>query len=170
MWRRRHDAGAMSSNLSWHLTRQPCEQTTWCLTWSSPSVWEIRDKQWADSCLQEVIAQIESGGKLPLTVSKKTLIITFLLREWNRPEMHNKVSYRKHQDNGRITYTLVLPEELWTIVLHSLHNDMGHQGFDCTLDSVQTKFFWPKVERRVKTCDRCIRRKAKPEKAAPLVT
>ncbi|XP_043099138.1 uncharacterized protein LOC122347977 [Puntigrus tetrazona] len=50
---------------------------------------------------------------------------------------------------------------------------MGHMGVDRTLDLVRTRFYWPKmvmdVERKVKTCGRCVRRKARPEKAAPLV-
>ena len=134
---------------------------------------EIGDKQRADPCLREVIAQMESGEKVPPTVRKELSGIPFLLREWNRLEMHDEVLYRKRQDNGRVTYQLVLPEELRTVVLQSLHNDMGHLGIERTLDLVQTRFFWPKmaadVERKVKTCDRCIRRKAQPEKAAPLV-
>lgn len=134
---------------------------------------EIRDVQRADPCLQEVIAQIESGEKLPPTVRKELPDIPFLLREWNRLEMQNDVLYRRRQDNGRVTYQLVLPEELRTIVLQSLHNDMGHLGTERTLDLVRTRFFWPKmaadVERKIKTCERCIRRKAQPEKAAPLV-
>ncbi|XP_061590121.1 uncharacterized protein LOC133455211 [Cololabis saira] len=50
---------------------------------------------------------------------------------------------------------------------------MGHMGIERTLDLVRTRFFWPKmaaaVQHKIKTCDRCIRRKALPEKAAPLV-
>lgn len=87
--------------------------------------------------------------------------------------MQNVILYRRHQDNGKITYQLVLPEELRTVVLQSLHNDMGHLGTERNLDLVRTRFFWPKmvpdVERKIKTCERCIRREAQPEKAAPLV-
>lgn len=46
-------------------------------------------------------------------------------------------------------------------------------GIDCTLDLVRTRFFWPKmaldVDKKVKTCGQCVRRKALPKKAAPLV-
>ncbi|RXN19589.1 Retrovirus-related Pol polyprotein from transposon 412 [Labeo rohita] len=46
-------------------------------------------------------------------------------------------------------------------------------GIDRTLDLVRARFYWPKmvkdVERKVRTCGRCVRRKARPEKAAPLV-
>lgn len=50
---------------------------------------------------------------------------------------------------------------------------MGHMGIDRPLDLVHTRFYWPKmaagVEIRVQNCDCCVRRKAFPEKAAPLV-
>lgn len=59
------------------------------------------------------------------------------------------------------------------MVLTSLHDHMGHMGADRTLDLARMRFFWPKmaldVEKKVKTCGRCVRRKALPEKAAPLV-
>uniref|UniRef100_A0A8P4K456 Gypsy retrotransposon integrase-like protein 1 n=1 Tax=Dicentrarchus labrax TaxID=13489 RepID=A0A8P4K456_DICLA len=134
---------------------------------------EIRDKQRADPCLREVIAHMENGEKLPPTVRKELPDVSFFLREWNRLELHNEVLYRRHQASGRVTHQLVLPEERRAVVMQSLHNDMGHLGIERTLDLVRTRFYWPKmaadVEKKVKTCDRCIRRKAQPEKAAPLV-
>ncbi len=58
-------------------------------------------------------------------------------------------------------------------MLRSLHDDMGHMGMERTLDLVRTRFFWPKmsssVEEKIKTCERCVRRKAFPEKAAEMV-
>lgn len=46
-------------------------------------------------------------------------------------------------------------------------------GIQQTLDLVHTRFYWPKmaaaVAHKIKTCDRCIHRKALPEKAALLV-
>ncbi|CAJ1057667.1 unnamed protein product [Xyrichtys novacula] len=134
---------------------------------------EMRDLQRADSCLREVIAQIESGEKLPPTVRRELPDVPFLLREWNRLEIKNEVLYRRRQDSGKVTYQLVLPEKLRAVVLKSLHDEMGHLGTERTLNLVRTRFFWPKmvadVERKIKTCERCIRRKAQPEKAAPLV-
>lgn len=57
--------------------------------------------------------------------------------------------------------------------MKELHDEMGHLGIERTLDLVRSRFFWPKmslaVEQKVKTCERCVRRKTPPEKAAPLV-
>lgn len=50
---------------------------------------------------------------------------------------------------------------------------MGHMGIERTLDLARTRFYWPtmaaNVEHKIRTCGRCVRRKALPEKAAPLV-
>lgn len=71
-----------------------------------------------------------------------------------------------------MSYQLVLPEELRPAVLTSLHDDMGHMGVERTLDLVRSPFFWPRmasdVEKKIKTCNRCIQRKALHERAAPL--
>lgn len=46
-------------------------------------------------------------------------------------------------------------------------------GVDRTMDLVRTKFYWPRmavdVERKVRTSGQRVRRKALPEKAAPLI-
>lgn len=47
-------------------------------------------------------------------------------------------------------------------------------GLERTLDLVRTRFFWPKmaedVEKKIKSCGHCVRRKTQPERSAPLVT
>lgn len=81
--------------------------------------------------------------------------------------------YRRRQEEDRLTFQLVLPPNLCSTVLKALHQDMGHMGIEHTLDLVRQRFFWPKmaadVEQTIKTCGRCVRRKALTEKAAPLV-
>lgn len=46
-------------------------------------------------------------------------------------------------------------------------------GVERTLDLVRARFYWPKmsvdVENKIKTCNRCIRRKSLTEKAASLI-
>ncbi|XP_037829581.1 uncharacterized protein LOC112450694 [Kryptolebias marmoratus] len=134
---------------------------------------EIGAKQRADSTIRQVIEKLEHGVTPPPTARKELPDLPILLRELNRFEMHNGVLYRKRQDGDEVTHQLVLPEELRAQVLQSLHNDMGHLGYDRTLNLVRTRFFWPRmaveVEQKVKTCERCIRRKSPPEKAAKLV-
>lgn len=135
---------------------------------------KLRAEQRADPCLREIIAQLETGDKVPPTVRKQLPDIPLLIREFSRLELHNQILYRTRQDGGCVTWQLVLPEQFRDTVLHSLHDDMGHLGIERTLDLVRTRFYWPRmaadVEKKVKTCDRCVLRKSLPEKAAPLVT
>lgn len=74
---------------------------------------------------------------------------------------------------GQLHYQLVLPQECRSEALAELHDKMGHLGIDRTLDLVRSRFYWPKlavdVTDKIKSCERCIKRKALPEKAAPLV-
>lgn len=99
--------------------------------------------------------------------------LPLLLRELNRLELLNNILYRRHQVESQTIYQLVLPARYRDTVLTSLHDHMGHMGVDRTMDLVRTRFYWPRmaidVERKVKTCGRCVRRKAQPERAAPLV-
>ncbi|KAK7909418.1 hypothetical protein WMY93_014102 [Mugilogobius chulae] len=138
----------------------------------SPS--ELREKQKADPSLREVIHQLRTGEKIPPTAREELPAIPLLLRELSKLELVEGILYRKRQDNEQTSYQLVLPEDLRSTVLQSLHDDMGHMGIERTLDLARTRFYWPKmaadVEHKIKTCGRCIRRKALPEKAAPLVS
>lgn len=134
---------------------------------------ELQAKQRAEPSLREIILQKETGNTIAPTVRKELPELSLLLREWNKFELRNGILYRKRNCENQITYQLVLPHELRSMVLQSLHNDMGHLGIERTLDLVRTRFYWPKmaadVETKIKTCERCVRRKAFPEKAAPLV-
>lgn len=133
----------------------------------------LKEKQRADPNIREVIYQMETGEKVPPTAREELPELPLLLREWTKLELIDGVLFRKRRDNDALSYQLVLPEELRPVVLKSLHDDMGHLGIERTLDLVRARFYWPKmavdVERKIKTCGRCVRRKALPDKAAPLV-
>lgn len=134
---------------------------------------ELRQKQRSDPAINQVIAQMETGRTPPPSVRAELPELPLLLRELNRMELRNGVLYRQRQDGPNIVFQLVLPEELRAIALRSLHNDMGHLGIERTVDLIRARFYWPKmymaVEKLIKTCERCVRRKSPPEKAAPLV-
>lgn len=59
-------------------------------------------------------------------------------------------------------------------MLQNLHDDMGHLGIERTVELVRSRFYWPKmasdVERKIKECETCVRRKAPPDKVARLVS
>lgn len=134
---------------------------------------EIAAKQRADQCIKHIITQIEHGDTPPPTLRTQLPDLPLLLRELYRLELCNDILFRRLRVGSQTTYQLVLPAELRNTVLTSLHDHMGHMGVDRTLYLVRTRFYWPKmavdVERKVRTCGRCVRRKAQPEKEAPLV-
>ncbi|KAK7921985.1 hypothetical protein WMY93_008887 [Mugilogobius chulae] len=134
---------------------------------------DLKERQRADPCIREIIHQIETGEKIPPTAKQELPNLSLLLRELNRLELRNDVLYRRRQDGEQIMFQLVLPEELRSSVFDALHSDMGHMGMERTLDLIRSRFFWPRmaadVETKVRTCPRCVRRKALPEKAAQLV-
>lgn len=63
-----------------------------------------------------------------------------LLYEWNKLEVNKGLLYRKTENNKQ----LVLPEQL--MVLHSLHNDMGHIGSDKVVYLARERFYWPYMQ------------------------
>lgn len=134
---------------------------------------DLLEEQRADPALREVIYQLETGEKVPQTAREKLPELPLLLREWNRLKLQDGILYRGRRENDILNLQLILPPNLRPMVLKALHNDMGHMGIERTLDLVRQRFFWPKmaadVERTIKTCGRCVRRKALAEKAAPLV-
>lgn len=135
---------------------------------------DIKEKQHADPCIRELIHQLETGEKIPPTARMELPELPLLLREWSKLELVDGILYRRRRENEELSYQLVLPEDLRPRVLRSLHDDMGHMGIERTLDLVRTRFYWPKmamdVEQKIKTCGRCVCRKALPERAAPLVS
>lgn len=98
--------------------------------------------------------------------------IRLLLREWHKLELRDGVLYRKWTDRGNLIYQLVLPEQFRERALQGVHDEVGHLGCERALHLARARFYWPRmataVEERCKKCVRCFRRKALPQKAAPL--
>lgn len=96
-----------------------------------------------------------------------------MLKGRKRLGMRNGLLYRTRQSGDDVIYQFVAPKSLRASILKSLHEDMGHMGLERTLDLVRTRFYWPKmaadVEKKIKSCGRCVRRKTQPERSAPLV-
>ncbi|KAM9741692.1 uncharacterized protein ACNS7B_012695 isoform 1-T1 [Menidia menidia] len=134
---------------------------------------DLQEEQQADPAIREVIHQLETGEKVLPSVREELSDLPLLLREWNRLELVDGIVYRRRYDGDKRIYQLILPPKLRPAVLKSLHHDMGHMGIERTIDLVRQRFFWPKmtlaVETFVKTCGRCVRRKAQIERAAPLI-
>ena len=93
------------------------------------------------------------------------------LKQRGRFKMRKNILYRKIQTTrmDRSPLQLVLPTTYRKIALQGCHNDVGHLGIERMLDLLRDRFYWPNMqadaEQHVKTCERCLRFKAKPEKA-----
>uniref|UniRef100_A0A672FGV6 Gypsy retrotransposon integrase-like protein 1 n=1 Tax=Salarias fasciatus TaxID=181472 RepID=A0A672FGV6_SALFA len=103
---------------------------------------DLQDKQRADPSIREVIHQLEFGESVPLTAREELPELPLLLRELNKLEIVDGILYRRRHDNERLSYQLVLPEELRPTVLQNLHDHMGHMGKERTLDLARTRFYW----------------------------
>lgn len=99
--------------------------------------------------------------------------VKLLLREWKRLELRDDVLYRKWSERGDLVYQLVLPEQFRKRALQGVHDDVGHLGSERALHLARARFYWPRmardIEEKCRKCERCFRRKAVPQKAAPLV-
>ena len=99
-----------------------------------------------------------------------------LLKEFDKLHIKNNGLYRTVIVNDMPSEQIVLPTCLKHIVLHQLHDNMGHMGRDRTIHLVKERFFWPKmtseVENYISSCRRCLQRKSPPSRAplVPIVT
>ena len=102
--------------------------------------------------------------------------VRLLLKEWDHLCFRQDVLHRKRCDaQGETYYQLVLPASHRGTAMEALHDDVGHPGQERTLELLRSRFYWPlmsqDVTAKVKTCERCTRRKVTPDGRcrAPLV-
>lgn len=135
---------------------------------------DLMQAQRDDSIIGKVISLLESGSNLPAGFKADSSDLHLILKEWKRLELKDDLLYRKRFSGTETIMQFVLPEALRSTVLQNLHDNMGHLGMERTVELVRSRFYWPRmasdVERKVKMCERCVRRKAPPDKAAPLVS
>uniref|UniRef100_A0A3P9LYG9 Gypsy retrotransposon integrase-like protein 1 n=1 Tax=Oryzias latipes TaxID=8090 RepID=A0A3P9LYG9_ORYLA len=107
-------------------------------------------------------------GKMPDARERHGLSkpVRELIRQWKRLREHESVLYRciYGSDGHGETNQLVLPQSLQESILHSLHDDHGHQGTERTLQLIRSRYYWPNmysdVEKWCRTCERCVLSKA----------
>ena len=144
-----------------------------CSTIPNFSEEELQQQQRSDPDIGHVINLLETGDEANSNLNPDSLELKLMLKEWKRLELRDGLLYRTRKSEDEITYQFVAPKSVRSTILKCLHDDMGHMGLERTLDLVRTRFYWPKmaaeVEKKIKSCGRCVRRKTPPEKSAPLV-
>lgn len=84
-----------------------------------------------------------------------------LLKQWNFLQLRKDLLYRVIKDpcHGEV-WQLMVPVGLKDQVLECVHNNMGHQGIERTVNLLRGRCFWvglyEDVESWVKNCERCI--------------
>ena len=136
------------------------------------SLTELSTAQQEDPSIGQVWSAL-SNGNINQVDKSKHQTYSLLLREWDRLKMQNGVMYRIVTPSGKSRCSqLVLPEKYRNTVMKSLHDDSGHLGLDKTYGLIKDRFYWPRmkseIEEYCKSCERCIKRKTLPKRAAPL--
>lgn len=131
--------------------------------------------QWEDESLARVI-QILTYELDSDTVDKclEHPEVVSLLRERSKLVLVDRILYRKIlSQKGEEFLQIVVPNCLRERAFQGVHDETGHMGIERTLELARARFYWPKmaqyVEEKCKTCERCIRRKSRAQKAAKLV-
>ena len=117
--------------------------------------------QKADPTIKEFLKFWERSTK-PSFAERKQLIhqCVTLLRLWDRITRDQGLMYRIVQDLklGELKQ-LLLPATLKGKVISSLHDDMGHQRSERSLQLIREQCYWPKmysdVESWIEKCERC---------------
>ena len=83
-----------------------------------------------------------------------------LVQQYPRLLLKNGVLHRRQADQRCGTLEqLVLPSSLRPDVLASLHDGMGHQGYERTMELLRPCVYWPAMYRKVRdyisSCERC---------------
>ncbi|KAL5011209.1 hypothetical protein ScPMuIL_011709, partial [Solemya velum] len=122
-------------------------------------------EQLSDTTISRVVSYLKSGRRPSSTdLQQETSEVRKLIREWKNFKFFNDILYRLTALDGQTVQQVVLPVCFKDTVMKSLHDDSGHQGRDRTRWLVKQRFFWTgldsDVDRYVKNCANCIRRKS----------
>ena len=126
---------------------------------SDPVIGEVR-KHLIDGTLHKIKCTTEDSEAL-----KK------LLKHRNQLVLRNNLVYHKISNNsGNSMMQFVLPSKFRERTLEACHDEIGHSGFERSIDLLRDRFFWPSMgidmEKKIKNCDWCLCFKAVPQKTS----
>ena len=132
--------------------------------------------QLEDDTIRPVVKLLESQTQLTKELRSEIPDDTkIILRHLKQLHLVDGVLFKsKKLADGCEVKQLVLPKSYRKEALRLLHNESGHLGAERTLDLVTNRFYWPRMDADVllkcQTCERCIQRKRRAQKNAPLVS
>ena len=150
--------------------------TTWPGQEPLPNISKLQWKlfQLADNDLHATIDFVSTGVKpKPQECSNLPSNVKLLLRQWEKLCIIDGVLHRKTSlPDGTSKHQLILPASHQVRAMTSLHDEMGHPGYERTLDLIRQRFYWPRmadsIADKCNTCPPCTRRKVRPQVAAPM--
>ena len=69
------------------------------------------------------------------------------LREWGKFRIKDWVLLRESVQQGQKVKQLAVPEKLHSEMVKSFHDDLGHQGYNCTLNLMKRRLYWPDMDK-----------------------
>ena len=122
---------------------------------------DVRQTQIQDQTIGKVYLFVNTG-KRPTTSERvqRSADTRLVLNEWKKLTIDTAgVLRRRSGERDQI----VLPKKYHTMVMKSLHDDMGYLASDRVLHLARERFYWPRTQRDVeyyvKICCRCVKQK-----------
>ena len=122
---------------------------------------EMAEFQRQDNQITPIIKYVEEDQKHPkkFTYQIRSKLAHKLALQWDRLILKQGILHRLYIFNEIKYHQLVLPQRYHRKVLTALHDHMGHQGSDRTMDLLRERVYWPSMAKDtqnwVTNCHRC---------------
>ena len=122
---------------------------------------EMAQFQCQDNQIAPIFAYVKQDQKpsKKATYQIRSKLARKLALQWDRLILKQGVLHRLYIFNEIEYHQLVLPQRYHRKVLTALHDHMGHQGIDRTLDLLRERVYWPSMAKDaqdwVTNCRRC---------------
>ena len=122
---------------------------------------EMAEFQRQDNQIAPIFTYVEQDQKpsKKATYHIRSKLARKLALQWDRLILKQGVLHRLYIFNEMEYHQLVLPQRFHRKVLTALHDHMGHQGIDRTLDLLRERVYWPSMAKDaqnwVTNCRRC---------------
>ena len=122
---------------------------------------EMAEYQCQDNQISPVIESVKSDQKpsKKFTYQIRSKLARKLVLQWDRLIIKKGVLHRLYILNEIEYHQLVLPQKFHRKVLTALHDQMGHQGIDRTMDLLRERVYWLSMvkdaQNWVSNCCRC---------------
>ena len=122
---------------------------------------EMAEFQRLDNQIAPIFTHVEQDQKpsKKVTYQIRSKLARKLALQWDRLILKQGVLHRLYIFNEMEYHQLVLPQRYHRKVLTALHDHMGHQGIERTLDLLRERVYWPSMAKDaqnwVTNCRRC---------------